>query len=163
MNLYKLSAKYQYILHEIEMSEEISDEYFDMLNEINDSVDKKAVNIASFIKNLESEKNAVEQARKDMQLREKSLDRKIEYLADYLKLNLEKVGVNEVTKSPNFVIKIKKCPPSVHVFDEIELSDEYKEKVETIKIDKNKIKNDLNNGVVVYGATLIQKTRLEIK
>ncbi|HLX52374.1 MAG TPA: siphovirus Gp157 family protein, partial [Aquella sp.] len=74
----------------------------------------------------------------------------------------ERCGIQEIS-SPNFVVKLKKCPVSVDVFNEQELPNEYKKSKEVISIDKMKIKEEIQAGVVIPGAQLKQNTRLEIR
>jgi len=167
MNLYTVAAEYQTILnhfHEQDGEVEQNDiELLKKLDEFHDDIQDKAVNIASYLKNLEAEYEQVWQARKAMQEREHRLKGKIEWLEDYLKLNLQKCGITEIAKSPYFVIKVKKCPVSVEITEESSLPYQYKKIKEVISIDKNKLKQDLLDGFTIEGAQLQQNIRLEIK
>lgn len=73
---------------------------------------------------------------------------------------------NIVEVQGDFVsIKYKKNPPSVKILDESLVPEEYKETVveTTVKIDKKKIKADIQAGKEIAGAYLQQDIRLEIK
>jgi len=64
---------------------------------------------------------------------------------------------------PHFAVKVKKCPPSIKILDETKLKAKYiRTKIEKSP-DKTKMKMDLQNGILIEGAELIQKNRLEIK
>jgi hypothetical protein len=82
---------------------------------------------------------------------------------DYLKTNMEACGISEITRSPYFTIKLKKCPLSVDVINEKELPVQYLRVKEVITPDKIKMKEDLIAGVLIQGAALKQNTRVEIR
>lgn len=171
MPLYKISNEYQAIINEIDSLEgnEIDiacqEKYLSKIDEIHGTVESKIVALASFVKNIEAEKSAIEEARLAMAAREIQLTKKFLYLQSYLKENMEKCGITEISSSPYFTIKLKKCPQSVLIYDEAKITDEYKRRkvVEVLTIDKVKIKEEISNGVIVDGAKVVQNTRLEIK
>lgn len=166
MNLYSIANEYQALLSQTFDPEtgEVNEEAMTALDSVKDDIKDKGVAIASYIKNLEAERNAIEQAKKAMAEREARLDKRSAYLAEYLKTNMERCGIS-VISSPYFEIKIKKNPVSVHIYDEAALPSEYvREKVVTTKSpDKALIKEALQAGVELQCATLRQTTRLEIR
>jgi hypothetical protein len=166
MNLYSIANEYQALLSQTFDPEtgEVNEEAMTALDSVKDDIKDKGVAIASYIKNLEAERNAIEQAKKAMAEREARLDKRSSYLAEYLKTNMERCGIS-VISSPYFEIKIKKNPVSVHIYDEAALPSEYvREKVVTTKSpDKALIKEALQAGVELQCATLRQTTRLEIR
>jgi hypothetical protein len=164
MNLYEISAKYQAILSNLIDDEtgEINVEQGKLLEVIKDDVNNKAIAVASYIKNLDAERYAIEQAKNAMRDREFALECKIEWLNDYLQVNMERLGINEI-KCPYFAIKLKKCPVSTDIRDESLIPDEYKKRKEVVNVDKVKIKEDLQAGINVPGAALKTNMRLEIK
>lgn len=124
---------------------------------------EKAVAISSFIKNLEAEADMVDQAKRAMDLREKRLAKQVANMKSYLQQNMEKSGITEISSSPYFVIKLKKCPPSVDDYASNLIPQSYwKEKV-THSLDKAKLLADLKAGAEINGARLKQSNRLEIK
>lgn len=163
MNLYSITKEYQQILDKIEIDEQINLDDIDRLGQLTDSIENKAINIAAYIKNLEAEKKAVEEARKNMTDREKRLDAKLEWLTDYLKHSLNACDIKEIKKSPYFAIKIKKCPPKVVIDNEEIIPNEYLSEKVIKSIDRTMLKEHLSNGVIIEGARLQQDTRLEIK
>jgi hypothetical protein len=163
MSLYKIANEYQGYFDAINGLEEVTQDDLDYLNNIGESLEDKAIAVASYIKNIEAEKDAINAARQGMAYREIKLDRKISSLMDYLKDSLEKCKIAEISKSPYFTIKIKKCPVSVSVTDETLLPADYLKVKEVTSVDKIKLGNDLKSGVEVKGAELKQNTRLEIK
>lgn len=162
-SLYKISSEYQSLFSEINNEEEVTNNSLLILDSYQSKVEDKAIAIGCFIKNLESEQLAIDMAIKNMTQRKKNLDNKISYIKDYLKINMEKCGILEISSSPYFKIKLKVCPISVNITDEDKIPDEYKKYKEVISIDKIKLKEDLKQGLYVNGAELHQNLRLEIK
>lgn len=164
MNLYNIADEYQNILAETFNLEtgEVDETSLAKLDQVTEKLEDKGIAIASFIKNLEAERKAIEDAKKHMLEREKSLERRAEWLTNYLQTNMERCGINEI-KSPYFVVKLKKCPVSVNIQNENILPNDYKKVKEMTTIDKLKIKDDLLSGVVIPGAALKQNNRLEIR
>jgi hypothetical protein len=164
MNLYKIANQYQEILSNTFDQEtgEINENAVALLEMAEHKVEEKGIAVASYIKNLDAERKAIEDAKKSMADREKALERRVEWLTNYLQSNMERCGISEI-KSPYFAIKLKKCPLSVNVEDENIIPSSYKKVKETISIDKLKIKEEILAGVVIPGVSLKQNNRLEIK
>lgn len=164
MNLYEISNEYQVVLEESFDPDtgEINSNAIEKLDDIKVSLEDKAISVASYIKNIEAEREAIEKAKKAMSDRESKLDKKSDYLTQYLQTNMERCGFSEI-KSPFFVIKLKKCPVSTDIVDESMIPEEYKKMKEIVTIDRCKLKEEMLAGVVIPGASLKQKTRLEIR
>ena len=163
MKLYEISTQYQDIFNNVDESGEISEEQLDLIGELSDDFRDKAIAIASFIKNLEAEKEAIDNAIKGMSDRKSRLSGKISSMGDYLHNNMQLVGLTEITGSPYFKIRIKACPVSVEVMDESLLPSEYLRERVSVSVDKIKIKDDINAGFEIPGASLVRKLKLEIK
>jgi hypothetical protein len=164
MNLYQISNEYQHILEQSFDQEtgEVNEQALVSLEEVKTTMEEKSIAIASFVKNLDAERKAIEEAKKAMADREKALERRVEWMTNYLQSNMERCGISEI-KSPYFGIKLKKCPVSVDVQDENIIPDDYKKVKEVVSIDKLKIKEELLSGVLIPGAALKQNNRLEIR
>lgn len=162
--LYEISNQYQQLFNQIETEEDIDNNILNKLDEVKDLMENKAIALASFIKNIEAERKMIDEAEKAMSNRKHQLSKKMENLTEYLTLNMKRCGITEINRSPYFVIKLKKCPPSVIIKDENLIPDEYKKTKEIITVDKIKIKEEINQGVVIDGAELqTNNVRLEIK
>lgn len=158
-NLYTLSAEYQKILDK----DEYSLEDIQSLDELTISLEDKAIAIASYILNEQAQLNAISEAILNMKERSFKIENKIENLTEYIRLNLEKCHIEEVSKCPYFLIKIKTNPPSIFVEDESKIPTEYFKSKTTLSLDKVLIKKKLEEGIAITGASIIQRTRLEIK
>jgi len=164
MNLYKIANEYQEVLSKTFDPEtgEVNENAIALLDIAKGEVKEKGIAVASYIKNLEAERNAIENAKKEMAEREKRLDNRLTYLSDYLKSNMERCGINEIS-CPYFIVKIKKCPLSVDILNEDEIPDNYKKVKSVTSLDKIKLKEEILSGAVIPGAALKQNIRLEIR
>lgn len=162
MKLYELTNEYIKIQDELYDDEtgKINESALEQINEIEESIKDKCIAVTKIFKNMEAERKAIEEEKKNMEIREKSYKKRIEYLKEYLIDNMQKTGIQKIS-CPQFEIKLRTNPVSVDLDDFIELEDEYMRiKKEP---DKIKIKEHLQNGVLIEGARLIQKTGIVIK
>jgi outer membrane murein-binding lipoprotein Lpp len=164
MNLYEIANEYQALLEQTydPNTGELFPQVLSKIDEISATMEDKAIAIASYIKNLDAEREAITQAKKNMAEREMRLDKRADYLTQYLQSNMERCGISEI-KSPLFVIKLKKCPVSTDIIDENIIPDDYKKTKEVVSIDRIKLKEEMLAGVVIPGAGLKQNNRLEIR
>lgn len=158
-NLYQISNEYQRLLN----LDEYTSADLDKLNMLDQDMKSRAVQIAAHILNKKAELLAVQGAIDAMQDRSDKLFDKILYLNNYLKEQMLKCNLHEVTDHAEFEIKVKNNPPKVQVLDQTIVPVEYMVKKEIVSIDKNLLKEAINKGVNVPGVKLIQDTRLEIK
>ena len=163
MKIYEITNEFESIFNDVDETGEITQAMFDAMDGLKEEFENKAISVASYIKNIEAEEEAIKQAMDGMKKRRDALKNKAESLTDYLHESFVKMGISEIDTSPYFKIRVKKCPVSVDVFDDLALPDEYlREKVVT-SIDKIKLKEVLSEGVEVPGACLQRRTKLEIK
>jgi vacuolar-type H+-ATPase subunit I/STV1 len=160
--LYEITNEYKALIREIEDCEELSDDQIAQLDSVNIDIKEKVINVASFIKNLEAESEAIVKAMESMEVRRKRLENKTSKLKDYLKMNMEFMEIKEV-KSPYFNVKVLANPVSVSILAEDEIPLKYKKEITLMRLDKLMIRDELKNHVPVPGAMLEQKTRLEIR
>lgn len=163
MNLYQISAEFSQILDELYDEEgNVNQQALIKLEQNELAMEKKSIAIASYIKNLDAEREAIDNAKKAMAERERRYKKKIDELQGYLLTNMERRNINHIT-CPYFDIRLKKCPPSVDIIDESLLPEKYKRtKIETHP-DKIKIKDEMMMGVIIPGAQIKTNLRLEIK
>lgn len=161
-NLYEIANSYQSLMRDIMEQDEISPEMLNQLNSVESDIKEKAVNVAAFIKNLESEAEGIEKAVKTMNERYSRIFKKAQSLKEYLKNNLESCNTTEV-KSPFFDIKIKMNPASVSIKDESMIPGFYWREISTKRVDKILIAHDLKSNIEIPGAQLERQTRIEIK
>jgi len=90
-------------------------------------------------------------------------NKNIDWLKNYLKYNLVKVG-KEKLKTDRFSINVSNRKPKLVINEEL-LSSNYKyEETKTVtKINRDKISDDINNGVIIEGVTLEEVKALTIR
>lgn len=155
MKLYEIAEAYN-SLENVETTDEIQM----VLDNIADEFDKKVENIVYYIKDFESDAEALRTEEKRLAEKRRALDNKAKYLKEYIFNSMKVVGKDKV-KAGTYDLRIQKNPKSVRILNESELLDEYfKYKKE---IDKTKIKEAIEEGIEVAGAELVQGEGLRIK
>ncbi len=163
MKLYEITNEYQLIFNNINEDGELEPQYIEKLDNLTEDFEKKAIAVASFIKNLEAEELSIANAIESMKKRKDSLAKKAQNLTDYLQFNLQILNIKEIDSSPYFRIKLKQCPVSVSVINELDIPQEYFKETIVKSLDKIRLKEVIKEGVEVPGVTLQQKIKLEIK
>jgi hypothetical protein len=163
MKLYEITNQYENIFNQVNEDGEITDHTLAILDGLKHEFAEKAIQVACYIKNLEAEAQAIENAITNMKERTKKIDNKVESLKTYLSESMTKLNMNEINDSPYFKLKLKLCPVSVMVYDDTIIPEDcWNEKV-VKTIDKLKIKEELTQGRTISGATLHRNIKLEIK
>jgi hypothetical protein len=164
MSLYEISDKYIALLRESidEDTGEIIDAKLEALDQCSGDLQEKGIAVASFIKNLEADEVAIDAAICSMELRRDRLKKRRRAMLDYLKDNMDRTGITEIS-CPYFVAKTKKCPPSVEILNEKYIPDRFFTKKEVFSLNKLELKKCLQQGENIEGVSLKQNTRLEIR
>ena len=131
------------------------------INEIQMEEQDKIENIALFIKELESDVEAIRTEESSLKQRRISKEKKSDwlnkYLSDYLIL----------TERPKF--ETSKCAlsfrksESVDIYDERAIDHKFITEETVFKIDKTAIKKAIKNGEEIMGASVVVKQNLQIK
>lgn len=158
--LYNISVNYQ---NAFQIDEETGEINMVHLDRIEEDFKKKAISIASHIKNMEYQSQCIEDAIKNMRERKERLDNQVLKLTDYIKTNMEICNIQKIEDCEYFSIKLKKCPLSVSIQDESLINEKYLVKKEILSISKSLIKEDIEKGEEVSGAKLVSNIKLCIK
>lgn len=147
---------------------ETEDELAKKIDEVALDLDKKIENIGCYIKNLESDVEAIKKEEDNLKARRKSAENKIEGLKRYLNGYLSACYPNDTDrakwkfKSPKVVLGYRRST-SVEVPD-IEKLDKNFIKLKTeVSADKTAIKDAIKSGKEVVGAFLKENINLNIK
>jgi len=162
MPLYQLADEFIAIakaLADQEMPEEV---IADTLEGASGELEQKAWNIAALILQLDAETAMIKEAEQRMSARRKSLERRVDWLREYLLLNLLRTGIAEIS-SPEFVVRVRDNPPRVVLDDEEAIPKAFKQKETIISIRKDEIRRALLAGESVKGAHLERDKRLAIR
>ena len=159
MSLYEIAKNYTALLNIDDIPE---DEIKDTLELIEGEFYDKALNIAYYFQNLESEVSAIKEAEQRMKERRQSYENKISRLQEYLKENMEATGIKKIS-CPYFEYSIASNPPSVSVIDEKQLPKEAFTVKTVESVSKTKIKEIIDRDGFCNGAQIVQTTRLKRK
>ena len=163
MKLYKLTAQYDEALKtlgEMDLPEEV---VADTLEALSGEIEEKATNVAKYMENILADASAIKEAEKKMSVRRKAIENRAARLKEYLKTNMERSGITEIS-CPYFVIKIKNNPPAVVVDDLEEVPEKFKKIIPATEVaDKAAIKAEIKENGSCPGAHTESSTRVEIK
>lgn len=163
LKLYAVADEYLRDLNKIESLELDAQTYLDTLEGLSGDIEVKALNVMAYARNLEAESDAIQAAIEAMQNRMKALDRKAEWMREYLKTQMERTGITEI-KSPYFVMKLQDNPVKVVIDCEAALPDDCWRLIpEKREPDKKAIKAKLDAGENLAAAHLEKGKRLVVK
>lgn len=162
MKLYELSENYR-LLNDLLEEDADNETLVDTLESINEEITLKAKNIAVVLSNFDSNINILDNEIKRLQERKKREQAKQEFLKEYLKQNMERIGKTKIV-TPTHTISIRKNPHKLIVEDESVIPATYTVIIpQSYKIDTTSLKNALKAGEEIPGARLEQGTSLSIK
>lgn len=159
LSLYSISERFLELFNRDDLTEE---EFNEQGNELALMLQNKAESLVGYNYTLESNKNVVKQEIERLTNIYKAIEKQQEKFGKYVKDNMEKLNLSEIN-TPIGKIKIKKNPVSVEITDESLIDEKYMTEKITKTISKTKIKEDLEKGIEVKGANLIQKTKVDFK
>jgi hypothetical protein len=162
IKLYDLTADYLAALDALAEIEDLPPEAIaDTLEGITGAWEDKALNVARYVRNLEAEAAAIEEARKRMDARAKATANQAARLKAYLKAELERTGLKP--KAPDLALRLQNNPQCVSIDDVALIPEDYRrsETVETIL--RAEIAAALKAGEPIPGARLVRSQRLVIQ
>lgn len=162
-SLYEIGQAYNEALNEFTIDEETGELLFneEAIDQLTDTLQNKADNIASYIKNRQALSDAIKAEKNALDERLKSNDKKIEALKKYLAEAMEMTHMDKLETARNKITFRKST--SVVVNEDVLLPKEYIKTVVTEKVDKKAIGDALKNGAVIYGCYLKETNNLQIK
>lgn len=163
MSLYEINKNYAELFDKFENEEITQEELQETGNMLAVELQNKSRNIIGYEKSIELAINAYKEEEKRIAERRKALENKLEKYKEYVKNNMEDMGLQKI-ETPLGVLSVCKVSASLEVYDENLIPNEYKKEKVTISIDKNAIKEALKNGQDIQGVKLVDnKTSLRIK
>ena len=160
--LYKITESLQE-LAELSEVPDMAQAVADTLEAFEGEFEDKAVSITHYIRNLDSDVEAIDNEVKRLNERKKALKNKQESIKNYLRENMEATGVKKI-ECPLFSISCVAGRDVVHITDEAALPDDYVEVKSEVKPVKAEILKALKEGVEVPGASITKsKSSIRIK
>lgn len=165
MKLYELTRQKQDLLNAIADMDhedlELSDAVGDTLDALNEAIEAKAEDVASFIFSLQADSAALKQEEQRLAERRRLNDAKIERMKTYLHDMLDDAQIDKV-KGTLFTIGFRKSQ-AVNVLDLDTLPEALKRTKTIVEADKTAIKQALKQGLDVPGAVLVDNRNLSIR
>jgi len=137
-------------------------EAYTLLNQLDENFQEKAVNVAMYVRNLETESAAIAEAEKAMSARKKALNNKADRLKSYLLSEMQRTETKQI-KCPYFVISLRKTPASVRIAPNAVIPEFLLAPPKPQEADKRAIKEAIEKGLVIEGVTLESGETLSIK
>lgn len=161
--LFELAAEFRALADKLNDSELDAQTIADTLDGAGGDLEEKIINTAKYCRNEEAEADAIAEAIKQMQAREKTKRKHVDNIKKYVADQMERAGKTKVP-SPWFVVSIAQNPEAVTVDDESLIPRDYfKEIPATFQLDKGLLKQAIKDGYTVPGARLTRGTSLRIK
>lgn len=159
--LYNLTRNYLEVLCNIpdDASQEAVN---DTLDAIEGAIEVKAGNIAAVRANLRGEIAKFKAEEERIAAGRRSMEKAVARLEKYLLLNMESLGMSELSAG-TFTVKIQNNPPAVNITDEKSIPAEYTTIKTEIVVDKKRIADALKAGQEIPGAVLAQGRRLVVR
>lgn len=155
--LYELGRDYQRLTELLCSSDGLTpDEQGELcaaFTELAGNEDKKAAGYVKVYKNMKATASAIDAEIENLIRKKQSINTGIRRLTDRIDFYFKSTGKSTL-ESPIGKFKLAKKPQSVVIDLECDIPAQYKEKVETFKIDKKAIKNAIKAGAIIKGATL---------
>lgn len=161
LKLYEISDSYLAALEGLAELEDLPEEVIaDTLEALQGEFEDKALNVARYVRNLEAEAAAIEEAKRRMDARAKAASRQAGRLKGYLKRELERTGLK--IQAPDLALRTQNNPPSVVVDDASRIPAAFKQTETVTRILKTELGKALKAGERVAGAHLERSKRLVI-
>jgi len=160
--LYELTADFQAVAKHLEELEMDAETIRDTLDGYSADFDNKVIAIASLIRNHEATIAAIKEAEAQMIARRKGLERKVDWLRDYVINNMKAIGKTRV-ECPMFAVNVRVNPVSVQIEDGAFVPPEFVTEKSVLSPDKKALKAALESGVVIKGVSLVSSNTLSIK
>ena len=159
--LYEISERYKNLAALLEDETIDKDAVEEALNSIEGEFIDKALNVARYIKNLESDAEAIKKERDRLYKRETAYTEKCKWFKAYLKREMVSSNITKV-EDPVLPLSLRKSPASVEIESGAKIPKAYLISQEP-KVDKRGILEALKNGEKFKGIRLVEdRTYLKI-
>lgn len=161
-SLYELTADFKAVAAHLEEIEMDAETIRDTLDGYSADFDNKVIAIASLIRNIDANVAAIKEAEANMIARHKAMERKADWLREYVINNMQAIN-KESVECPLFAIKVRVNQPSVVIDDDADIPTRYINQKIVVTPDKKAIKEAIESGENIKGVSLIRSSTLSIK
>jgi hypothetical protein len=164
VSLYNLAAEYRAAADKLADLELDPQTVSDTLEGMAGELEAKGVAVVMAARSMEALAASIKQAEQEMADRRKRLEKRAEWLREYVRGAMEHTGLKRI-ECPHFVISLRANPEAVDVFDAAQVPAAFMKTPEPPPAapDKTAIKQALKDGVDVPGARLVRGQRLEVR
>lgn len=161
LSLYEITNAFPALMENEEMTDE---DKVKVEEELTLLLKEKSQNIIGYTKNIELTIEAMKNEEKRISDIRKTLENRLSKFKDYVKECMENAGIPKLDTGLG-TLSIAKSPISVEIVNEDEIPAEYKQIVQTIKVDKKAIADNFKStGELIAGAIIhTDNTNLRIK
>ena len=161
-SLYEISTDILEALDSLEIDEETGEIVnFDAVENLHERFDEKAENVACYIKNLTAFAGDLKAEEEALCQRRKSAERRVESLKRYLSSCMDIAGKAKLDTARARISFRKSI--QVQIDDESALPADYVVETVTVRPNKTAIKQAIQSGEFVSGASLVENRNLQIK
>jgi hypothetical protein len=162
--LYQIAAEYRAAADQLADLDLPEDVVRDTLESISGDLETKAVNVASFVRNLEASAEQIKAAEQQMANRRKAIEKRAENVREYLLNNMVHAGISKI-ECPYFKLAVRENPPAVVINEPGLIPAAYMTEpvAPPPAPDKKLIAAAIKDGFEVPGAHLARGKRLDIK
>ena len=154
LKLYQITNGFMQLADEMENGELTEEEEKEIQEALQNELAKKSANIIAYALNKTSLIDAIDEQIKRLQDYKKTEENKLNRYKEYVKENMQALNITKI-ETPVGKIQVAKSPISIDIIDENKIPQEYKTEVTTIKIDKNKIKENFKEtGEIIDGVKI---------
>lgn len=162
LKLYELSNQY------LQLAQQLADMDLDAqtvqdtieASGLTDDFTAKAQGIEMVCREMTKDLPAIESEIKRLTGLKKHRERVADGLHEYLRFHMTQTGITKI-EAPLFSISLRTNPPSVEVFDEAQVPEEFM--VPKYTISKTLLKDAMAQGREIPGARMVQTTRVAVK
>ena len=163
MNLFELRQEYQLVANKLQDMDLDEQTLADTLESFAGDLETKATNTVMVSRNMRAIVPAIKDAAKAMLDRAKAIEARADYLDKRVFDTMMETGITKI-ECPYFKLSIQDNPPSVEVFDSLQVPADYMREVPaTYTADKALIKKAIQDGFEVPGAKMTRSKRLVCK
>ena len=162
-HLYELTGQYRALVNTLEAEDFTPEDFEVALSQLKDSFEAKVHNVSKAVLSYEAEAEMVKAEVQRLMARAQQAIRTADRLREYLKREMQIVGIFKV-KRPEFTVAILQNPPRVNILDEQAIPDAFWRIIPaTRQVDKRLILEKAKVGESVDGVVVETTTRLSIK
>ena len=163
ISLFELKSEYQQAAQKLQDMDLDEQTLADTLESLSGDLEAKATNTVMVSRNMRATAAAIKEAEASMSARRKAIEARADYLDKRVFDTMIETGIQKI-ECPYFKLSIQDNPPSVDVFDALQVPADYMREVPaTFTADKALISKALKDNYDVPGAKLVRTQRLVVK